>query len=109
MDGNGKHYRCNRKWLRATPEEVEPTVTIQDLGEEEDESSSAEVSLPTMPVPAEVPEPCTTSRPVRERRPPAWKRLRMWTLRLCFSRILYFEQIFFVFVVGVLAISLSMF
>ena len=25
------------------------------------------------------------------------KRLRMWTLRLCFRRILYFEQIFFCF------------
>ena len=74
VDVNGKHYRRNRKWLRATPEEVEPTVTIQDLTEpsEPGESSSADVSLPTMPVSAEVPEPCTTSRPVRERRPPAW-------------------------------------
>ena len=74
MDVNGKLYGRNRKWLRATPEEVEPTVTIQDLTEpsEPGESSSADVSLPTMPVSAEVPEPCTTSRPVRERRPPAW-------------------------------------
>ena len=74
MDVNGKHYRRNRKFLRATPEEVEPTVTIQDLSEpsEPDESSSADVSLPTMSVSVEVAEPCTTSRPVRERRSPAW-------------------------------------
>ena len=52
VDVNGKHYRRNCKWLRATPEEVEPTVTIQDLTErsEPGESSSADVSLPTMPV-----------------------------------------------------------
>ena len=50
VDVNGKHYRRNRKWLRATPEEVEPTVTIQDLTErsEPGESSSADVSLPTI-------------------------------------------------------------
>ena len=52
VDVNGKHYRPNRKFLRATPEEVEPIVTIQDLSEpsEPDESSSADVSLPTIPV-----------------------------------------------------------
>ena len=74
MDVNEKLFGRNRKWLRATPEEVEPTVTIQDLTEpsEPGESSSADVSLPTMPVSAEVPEPCTTSRPVRERRTPVW-------------------------------------
>ena len=57
------------------PEEVEPTVTIQDLTEpssEPDETISADVSLPTMPVSAEVPESSTASRPVREYRPPAW-------------------------------------
>ena len=75
VDVNGKHYRRNRRWLRATPEEVEPTVTIQDLtepGSEPEETISADVSLPTMPVSAEVPEPSTASRPVREGRPPAW-------------------------------------
>ena len=73
VDVNGKHYRHNHKWLRATPEEVAPTVTIQDLTEpsEPGELSSADVSLPTMPTSAEVPEPCT-SRPVCELRPPAW-------------------------------------
>ena len=74
MDVNGKNYRRNHKWLRPTPEEVELTVTIQDLTDPSEpvESSSADVSLPTMPASAEVPEPCTTSRPVRERQPPAW-------------------------------------
>ena len=72
---NGKHYRRNRRWLRATPEEVEPTVTIQDLtepGSEPEGTISADVSLPTMPASVEVPESSTASRPVRERRPPAW-------------------------------------
>ena len=75
VDVNGKHYRRNRRWLRATPEEVEPTVTIQDLtepGSEPEETISADVSLPTMPVPVEVPESSTASRPVCERWPPAW-------------------------------------
>ena len=75
VDVNGKHYRRNHRWLRATTEELEPTVTIQDLtesGSEPEETISADVSPPTMPVSAEVPEPSTASRPVRERRPPAW-------------------------------------
>ena len=72
---NGKHYRHNRRWLRATLEELEPTVTIQHLtepGYEPEETISPDVSLPTMPVSVEVPEPSTASRPVRECRPPAW-------------------------------------
>ena len=75
VDVNGKHYRRNRRWLRATPEGVEPTVTIQDLtepGPEPEGTISADVSLPTMPASVEVPESSTASRPVRERRPPAW-------------------------------------
>ena len=50
VDVNGKHYRRNRRWLRATPEEVEPTRTIQDLtepGSEPEGTVSADVSLPT--------------------------------------------------------------
>ena len=56
VDVNEKHYHRNGKWLRATPGKIEPTVTIQDLTEpsEPGESSSANVSLPTMPVSAEV-------------------------------------------------------
>ena len=75
MDVNGKHYRRNRRWLRATTEEGESTVTIQDLTEassEPEETTSAYLSLRTMPVSAEVPESSTASRPMRERRPPAW-------------------------------------
>ena len=72
VDLNGKHDRRNRRWLRATPEEVEPTITIQDLtepGSEPEETISADLSLPTMPVSE---ESSTAIRPVRERRPPAW-------------------------------------
>ena len=56
VDVNEKHYRRKGKWLRATPGKIEPAVTIQDLTEpsEPGESSSANVSLPTMPVSAEV-------------------------------------------------------
>ena len=73
VDVNGKHCCRNHKWLRATPEEVQPSVTIQDLTEpsEPGESSSADVSRPTMPVSTEVPEPCK-SRSVCEHRPPPW-------------------------------------
>ena len=75
VDVNGKHYRCNHRWLRVTPEEVEPTVTVQDLtepGSEPEGTISADVSLPTMPASVEVPESSTGSRSVRECRPPAW-------------------------------------
>ena len=45
VDVNGKNYRRNHKWLRSTPEEVEPTVTIQDLTDPSEpvESSSADL------------------------------------------------------------------
>ena len=74
MDWARPLYKKGR-WLRATPEEVEPTVTIQDLtepGSEPEGTISADVSLPTMPASVEVPESSTASRPVRERRPLAW-------------------------------------
>ena len=70
VDVNGKHYRRNRRWLRATPEEVEPTRNIQDLTEPGSKpvgTISADVSLPTMHASVEVPESITASR-----RPPAW-------------------------------------
>ena len=71
---NGKPYRQNCKLLRATPEKLEPKATSYDLKEpsEPGESSSADVSPPTMLVSPEVPEPCPTSRPVRVRCPPGW-------------------------------------
>ena len=74
VEVNGKPYRRNRKLLRATPEKLEPKAASYDLKEPSGpgESSSGDVSPPTMLVSPEVPEPCPTSRPVRERRPPVW-------------------------------------
>ena len=73
---SGKPYCRNRKLLVTTPEKLEPKATSYDLTEpsEPGESSShdAYVSLPTMLVSPEVPEPSPTSRPLRELPPPGW-------------------------------------
>jgi len=76
VEVSGKPYCRNRKLHVATPEKLEPKATNYDLTEpsEPGESSLADayVSLPTMLVPPEVPEPSPTSRALRERPPPAW-------------------------------------
>ena len=60
VEVNGKPYRRNRKFVRSTPEKLEPTATSYDFtrSSERGESSSADVSLPTMLVSSEVPDPC---------------------------------------------------
>ena len=65
VEVNGKQYRRNRRWLRATPETLEPSETI-----EQTETSSVALPQPlVLPTPV-VPEP--PSRPTRERHPPLW-------------------------------------
>ena len=65
VEVNGKQYRRNRRWLRATPETLEPSETI-----EQTETSSVALPQPlVLPTPV-VPEP--PNRPTRERHPALW-------------------------------------
>ena len=67
VEVNGKQYRRNHRWLRATPETKtsEPTELI-----EQTEMSSVALPQPlVLPTPV-VPEP--PSRPTCERHPPLW-------------------------------------
>ena len=68
---NGKQYRQNRRWLRATPETLEPSETSEptELIEQTETSSVALPQPLVLPTPV-VPEP--PSRPTRERHPPLW-------------------------------------
>ena len=74
---NGKHYRRNRKWLRATPEElpesVETNLAMTDPMElvESSPAEPPQAMIPSSPV---VSGSHTEGRPVRDRRPPVWLR-----------------------------------
>ena len=71
VEVNGKQYRRNRRWLRATPEKLEPSETSEPTElTEQTETSSAELPQPLVLSTPVVPEP--PSRPTRERRPPLW-------------------------------------
>ena len=75
VEANGKHYRRNRKWLRATPEELPESVeTNLELTDPTElvESSPAELPQPMIPSSPVVSGPHTEGRPVRDRRPSAW-------------------------------------
>ena len=68
---NGKQYRRNCRWLRATPETLEPSETSEPT-ELIKQTETSSVALPqplVLPTPV-VPEP--PSRPTRERHPPPW-------------------------------------
>ena len=69
VEVNGKQYRRNRRWLRATPETLEPSETSEptELIEQTETSSVALPQPLVLPTPV-VPEP--PSRPTRERHPP---------------------------------------
>ena len=72
---NGKHYRRNRRWLRATPEDLPESVeTNLDMTDPTElvESSPAELPQRTIPSSPVVSGPHTEGRPVRDRRPPVW-------------------------------------
>ena len=71
VEVNGKQYRRNRRWLRATPETLEPSETSEptELIEQTETSSVALPQPLVLPTPV-VPEP--PSRPTRERHPPLW-------------------------------------
>ena len=75
VEVNGKHYRQNRKWLRATPEElpesVETNLHMTDPMElvESSPAEPPQAMIPSSPV---VSGPHTEGRPVRDRRPPVW-------------------------------------
>ena len=74
VEVNGKHYRRNRKCLRATPEELPESVeTNLDMTDPTElvESSPAELPQPMTPSPV-VSGPHTEGCPVRDRRPPVW-------------------------------------
>ena len=71
VEVNGKQYRRNRRWLRATPEKLEPSETSEPTElTEQTETSSVELPQPLVLSTPVVPEP--PSRPTRERRPPLW-------------------------------------
>ena len=75
VEVNGKHYRRNRKWLRATPEDLpESMETNLDMNDPTEliVSSPAELPQPTIPSSPVVSGPHTEGRPVRDRRPPVW-------------------------------------
>lgn len=75
VEVNGKHYRRNRKWLRATFEELPESVeTNLDMTEpiELVESSPAEPPPAMIPSSSVVSGPHTEGRPVRDCRPPVW-------------------------------------
>ena len=75
VEVNGKHYRRNRKWLRATPEELPESVeTNLELTDPTELVESGPADLPQLMIPSSpvVSEPHTEGRPVRERRPPVW-------------------------------------
>ena len=71
VEVNGKQYRRNRRWLRATPEKLEPSETTEPTElTEQTEASSEELPQPLVVPTQVVPEP--PSRPTRERHPPRW-------------------------------------
>ena len=72
VEVNGKHYHRNRKWLRATPEELPESVeTNLDMTDPTEllESSPAELPQPTIPSSPVVSGTHTEGRPVRDHRP----------------------------------------
>ena len=75
VEVNGKHFRQNRKWLRATPKELpEPVETNLDMTDPTEliESSPAEQRQPIIPSSPVVSGPHTEGRPVRDRRTLVW-------------------------------------
>ena len=71
VEVNGKQYRQNHRWLRATPETLEPSEASKPT-ELIKQTETSSVALPqplVLPTPV-VPEP--PSRPTRERHPPLW-------------------------------------
>ena len=73
VEVTGKQHRRNRRWLRATAEELEPSET-NELTEltESAEASSDELPQPVVPSTPVASEQDTASRPTLERRPPLW-------------------------------------
>ena len=73
VEVNGKQYCRNRRWLRATAEELESSET-NELPEQTEppEASSDDLPQPVVPPTPVASEPHTASRPTRERRPPLW-------------------------------------
>ena len=70
---NGKQYRRNRRWVRATAEELEPSEANELIEQTEPtKASSDELALPIVPSTPVASEPHTASRPTRERCPPLW-------------------------------------
>ena len=75
VEVNGKHYRRNRKCLRATPEELpESEETNLDMTDPTElvEASPAELPQPMTPSSPVVSGPNTEGRPVRDLHPPVW-------------------------------------
>ena len=73
VEVNGKQYRRNRRWLRATAEEPEPSEK-NELTEQTEptEASSGELPQPVVPSTPVASEQETASRPTCEHRPPLW-------------------------------------
>ena len=82
VEVNEKQYRRNRRWLRATAEELEPSE-INELPEKTEPSEASSDELPQSVVPSTqvASEPHTASRSTCERRPPLGLSTRLRVLR----------------------------